>query len=389
MKNRLEERLKIAIETFTDKVLSELKAQTVKIPEPGNTFKSVDIKNGVQLSGELRNVCRNKNIDKEKSLLVSHFNELRNYLSISSSPQAFKAAWDMKSSSLNSYDVEAITSLGGQIIPMNRDSRVLKYEQQGVLYGAEQRLILGVRHSEGNYDDDLDDLGKFSYQPPANVSGMLRYRYLQHLSKHLEIDLPILVIMWFEYRISNDINHVFLVAPAKVIKFEGDLKDLNASIQNPLSLQLIQRSEAYAKIDQVFALNQDDSEIDSRSELNINLAREFSYDKIKGSEKGRMIKRWAANTNKKCPGTLCNHTSFNNLNLSKIAFGHIVSQQWSSAFPHLHHSVNHPDNLYLTCNRCNSSLLDYFPDGKLRNEILKTGTIGDWLRKNEINIRKA
>jgi len=47
------------------------------------------------------------------------------------------------------------------------------------------------------------------------------------------------------------------------------------------------------------------------------------------------------------------------------------------------------DNLYLTCQSCNSSLGDKFPNALLRKEIEKRGTIGDWLRKYEKILRDA
>ena len=78
-----------------------------------------------------------------------------------------------------------------------------------------------------------------------------------------------------------------------------------------------------------------------------------------------------------------------NINPSRIAFGHIISQNWSRAFTYLLSSVHHPDNLYLTCSKCNSSLGDRFPASDLRSKITKIGTIGDWLRKNEKEIRKS
>lgn len=386
MENRLEKLLSESVSEFRVKVGAEIKAGKRKIPEPGG-FKEVDIKSGDKLVNSLNTVCPARNILSFKNILTDHYKELKGYISISSTPQAFKTAWDLKSSKLNSLDLEAITSMGGQIIPMNKNSRVLRYEQQGVLYGPKQKLILGVRHSEGNYEDELDDLGRFSYQPPKDISGMLRYRFLQHLSKSLEIDLIVLVIMWFKYEIGNSINHVFLLAPAKVIDYNKDLKDLNKSIHSPLNLQLIHRSEAQSKIGLLNALDLDDSEIDSRSELNISLAREFSYDKLNTITKGGKIKKWAQKTNKKCPGTVCGGIPFSELPNNQIAFGHIISQKWSLAFPHLQSKKDHPDNLYLTCNRCNSKLLDYFPDKLLRNSILKMGTIGDWLRKNEKAIR--
>jgi len=386
MNNRLEKILQHSVSDFRKRVCDEIKGGNRNIPEPGG-FKEVHIKSADKLSSSLNKVCPGRNIVGFKNIITNHYAEMKGYISLASSPQAFKTAWDLKSSKLNSLDLEAISSMGGQIIPMNENSRVLKYEQHVVLYGPEQKLIMGVRHSEGNYDDKLDDLGRFSYQPPGDISGMLRYRFLQHLSENIEIDLIVLVIMWFKYEIGNDINHVFLLAPAKVIDYQNDLKDFNKSIHNPLSLQLIHRTEAYSKIGLLNALDLDDSEIDSRSELSISLAREFSYDKLNKTTKSSKIKKWAKKTNKKCPGLVCDGIPFSELPTSQIAFGHIISQKWSLAFPHLMSKKDHPDNLYLTCNRCNSQLLDYFPDNRLRNSILKIGTIGDWLRKNEGDIR--
>jgi len=45
--------------------------------------------------------------------------------------------------------------------------------------------------------------------------------------------------------------------------------------------------------------------------------------------------------------------------------------------------------MYLTCNQCNSSLGENFPNNELKEEIERRGTIGDWLRKDENGIRKT
>ena len=94
-----------------------------------------------------------------------------------------------------------MTNEGGQLIPLNNKTRVFKCEQQGVLYGVNKRLILGLRHSEGNYDDKLDDLGQFTYQPPKDVSGFLRYRWCHFLSEKLQVPYVLLVIIWFEFKL--------------------------------------------------------------------------------------------------------------------------------------------------------------------------------------------
>ena len=149
-----------------------------------------------------------------------------------------------------------------------------------------------------------------------------------------------------------------------------------------MHLQLITRSEALSTLNLILTLNETNVKIKTRAPLPIFLAREWSYDKIDNSSKGRQTKRWAQNTGKKCPGVKFKngqqHIEFKNLKPPEIAFGHIVSQNWSKAFTYLLDKIDHPDNLYLTCRDCNSSLSDRFPDPKLKDEIVKTGTIGDW-----------
>lgn len=253
-----------------------------------------------------------------------------------------------------------------------------------------------MRHSEGNYEDTMDDLGRFTYQPPNNTAGMLRYRWCQFLSSSMKIPYVLLVIMWFEihHPINKDLKHAFMIAPAKIIDYEKDLMNLGDSLNNPLELQIINRTETLSILNLISSLGETDLEIETRFELSEKIAREWAYDKINNTEKGRKIKRWAQKTGKKCPGQGCKkgkhpNIEFKDIRLSEIAFGHIISQNWSKAYTFMLDKIDHPDNLYLTCRSCNSILGDMFPDKSFRDRIVKAGTIGDWLRKSESEIRKA
>ena len=46
--------------------------------------------------------------------------------------------------------------------------------------------------------------------------------------------------------------------------------------------------------------------------------------------------------------------------------------------------IHHPDNLYLSCSKCNISLNASFPDDHLRKNIIDPsfGTIGDYIRSD-------
>jgi len=151
------------------------------------------------------------------------------------------------------------------------------------------------------------------------------------------------------------------------------------TLQKPLNLQLITRQEALSNINHIFTLAEPESDYQKRFPLEDRLAREYSFDKINATSKGRQLKRWAQKTGKLCPGTHCKnnqqHIELRDLRLPEIAFGHIVSQKWATTYPFLSENVNHPDNLYLTCRNCNSSLSDLFPGKQLRDQIVLTGTI--------------
>lgn len=385
MESRLQSQIKEAIDEFTIKSnqitdghrqISGREGRKAKVSQP-------IIKNA------LKNICPK---GKSKTItfdLIAHYENLEKLIPFCSSPRSFRTAWDFRSEDLNKFDADILVNEGAQIIPMNKNERLFQTIQQGVELGKNKRLISFVRHSAGEYEDTLDDQGRFSYQPPNDATGMLRYRWSQHLSHKLQVSLMVIAVMWFSYRVNNSINQVFVAAPAKIIDFDEDLENLNNSLHNPLTLQIVNRTDTYNFLNILYSLNDTSFETETRRELSKGLAREWEFYKINISEKGKKIKRFAAKRGKSCPGSLCNHIKFAQLKTKNIAFGHIISQKWTQTFNFLLEKRDHPDNLYLSCQKCNSSLSDNFPDAELRNEIVTRGTIGDWLRESEKTIRNS
>jgi hypothetical protein len=382
----LDKTLLSSLEEFS-KILSCVKEGKRQIPVSGGIFDDVEVTQ-LKIQKACSLITKHKSVTGLSKEIIDHFQQLSSYITVCSSPKAFRTAWGLRSKTLSIQDAEAIVNDGGQLIPVNSGSRIFSYEQQGVVLGPNKRLVFAVRHSEGNYDDSLDELGRFTYQPPKDVSGMLRYRWCQFLCDSLKVPFVLLVIMWFEFRLNSKLNHVFVIAPAKIIDYQSDLVDFNANFHKPLKLQLIPRHEALNSINLLNALDSQFDDIEIRAELPDSLAREWAYDKIATTEKGKKLKKWARLRDYCCPGSSCGGQRFSQFGVNELAFGHIVSQKWVSAFTFMLDKVHHPDNLYLTCRSCNSSLSNNFPEKDLRKNIEKYGTIGDWLRTAEAEIRK-
>ena len=119
-----------------------------------------------------------------------------------------------------------------------------------------------------------------------------------------------------------------------------------------------------------------------RKDLDDKIIKEWSYKKITTGSKSEIIKNWARKSGLECiDGSKCNGVKFQDLPNNEITFGHIIPQSWGTEYPHMLKTIHHPDNLYLTCKSCNSSLNSNFPQTELKNKISKReGTIGDWLR---------
>ncbi len=126
-----------------------------------------------------------------------------------------RTAWDLRSETISPYDADRLIKEGAQLIPQNRETRLFQYNQQEVELGINKRLILAIRHSEGNYDDKLNEVGQFQYQPPNNTSGMLRYRWCQYLADQFKAGFILLAVMWFKTIINENINHFFVTTPVK------------------------------------------------------------------------------------------------------------------------------------------------------------------------------
>jgi len=379
--SRLEHELKLLTKEFMNKAISEIEEKNYFVNISSSQTSSVPVTN-VLIKNGLKTLCPSNEILVND--LIIHFRELQKFIPFCSSPKSFHSAWELRSEDLNKHTADRLVNEGAQLIPENAISeRIFPHkDQQGVALGINKRLITAVRHSKGNYDDRLSPSQVFTYQPPRTVPGMLRYRWCEFLSYNLKFSYMLIAVMWLNYEITDEKNvQVYIIAPAKIIRPENNLEDLSKTLQNPLELQIVNRSETYSSLNFLESLHRSPMTIKMRTPLPKTLEEQWSYDEIHDSKSGRQIKKWYKEHGEMCPGCDKKFAEFSD---SDIAFGHIVPQDWASTFPHHLSSVHHPDNLYLTCKICNSSLSSSFPNNNQTSQtkIEKAGTIGDWVRSN-------
>ena len=392
MSTELYERLKVAVYNFNDKS-SALNHTTITFSGKSSTASnfSLTIKPSTLEKARktiIHNNC-NRDINQMCKDLIKLNEEILKYIPLCSSPKAVKSAWDIKKKGLDNIKCEEIINNGGQLIPFNKDIELCPFNpNHGVRMKDE--FIFALRHDPEKYNDHIDHLGNFFFQPQNKLTPSLRYRWVQEVSYQLNIPLVVIVVQWFKFKFHTknemkfknlkDENHVFCFGLAKIVPDKTDILNYQKSLSNPMKLQLITRNEAIELINQINNLNQTDTITKIRTPLDDKIAYDWSYTKIKGSDKAKKLKKWAKLNHKYCPGC---KKDFSFFEYNEIAVGHIIFQSWGISFSFLSDVIHHPDNLYLTCKKCNSSLSDNFPDKTLRDTISNTTyTIGDWLRSN-------
>ncbi len=310
---------------------------------------------------------------------------MEGYLAYCSSPKSFEKGWKYrktKISSLSLFEVQGLLASNAQLIPMIKSENLFNSGEKGMIKSRENGAFLyGVRHSKGNYDDVLDVLGNFSYQPPFDALGMIRYRWLEHLSIKWNLPLYMFITMWFKHTVLNSTNHVTMICPLKITQ-------LNLDFDSPLNLQIINVNQAIEQTMMMRAMDSLDLDSKIRKSLLDEYVVKYNYESIKSNSKLRNhVINWAINKGKRCPGTKCENIEFRKIsNKSKLHLGHVIPQNWGGVFQFLQENnhIHHPDNLYLSCSECNISLNASFPDNNLRKNIINDdfGTIGDYIRSD-------
>lgn len=316
--------------------------------------------------------------------MLIHLDTLLEYLKLCSTPAGFKQAWDCKTDILSLNQIESIKSKGGNFFLQHDKVKFCRlYDPKGVVLTDNKNLVFGLRSTDSEFKDKINDLGIVEYFPPKDLTGALRFKWMQELCNALQIPMIVLIIKWYKCNLHQSQqrreNHLFCIAAAKIVHYEDDIKDYVTSISKPLSLQLINPLEAQELILSIKNLSLPFYSSTTRTNLDPELVKEWSYTNIANKPKGLKLKKWAKDNKICCPG--CG-IPLNDFNDSELSFCHFLSQNYCKSLPNLSNDVHHPDNLYLGCQSCNSSQGEEIPTGITRKNIEANGRIGDWIRKD-------
>ena len=446
MRKEIEKKLKRSIPKFKKKVDAIRDSSTWYKFENGSfsnkipkSFKKEHVV-GPFTKRKLKGNTVRKQLDDSETVLVNdlinHYEEMDKIIPLCSEPRGFKKAWDLRADGqdITKYELRDIVNLGGQMQLENRDTServkmkvskrrkkksdgtgesIFSIEGQGQQFfvrGSNGKFFKALRHRPNRlhtYDDFMNEQYVFNYQPTEKnhpLENALRYRWMEELSSILGLGLVVLIVLWFNHDVNDKINRVLFLAPARIIPKKR--KDLNKSLFEPLQFELISQNKFEEFKDDLYSMGKDAvADMEPRNRLDKKTERAWSYDMEKSglvsADLQKSIKEWAKKTGRRCPQCKKKFDTFANMD---IEFGHIVSKDWARTFRFLLAVLNNPDNLYLTCRSCNSTLSHRFPDfikfqkqsgstETLRDRIEKIGkdmggTIGDWVRNYEDEIRK-
>ena len=134
-------------------------------------------------------------------------------------------------------------------------------------------------------------------------------------------------------------------------------------------------------------LDQTIGDYEAKTPLPRKVAKKFAFNNLKSKVQRKLIYDYIHNHS-----PYCSHATRkggkvveckNRLKPDKTThIGHIFSQNWCTAYSVFQESMNHPDNLYLSCSSCNTSLNLGCPSKDVLKRINKEGlTLGDLIRK--------
>ena len=275
--------------------------------------------------------------------------------------------------------------------------------EQGMVLGKDQYFVRTCK-ALGEYSDQVTD-EYVTYDPMASASALIRARYLEKLSENLFNKNETGLIMQLMKKLiirNEDIKGeeykvLYVMSFCEIIPFNrwpDTLKsELLESYNHEINLPYLLRPMDPGDVK---------NHLLSLIRLNVQLGDEKFNLEQRSTLGAELVNKWSYPLNKKCRDEIakyitnneirCSHSTGNTrvhcetlLPPSDFHIGHIFSQYWCQAYLVFQESMNHPDNLYLSCPDCNLKLKEGCPDRyMLRSINSKRLTIGDLLRQGKV-----
>jgi hypothetical protein len=374
------------------------------------------------------NEGRMEYFDNFKNLYLIYFEEC---VYASTSASFIYAYTHFSGTPVVSQDLLTIKAKGGHIIPLDPSVR---NNPKPPYHPVFSNFLWGVRYypigsdfqvpragvSTGVYEDKSRMETIFynpSNKPRTGPNDLVNFRFLEFLSDELFPNQDSGVIFQLVVKLKKDKLKLKIQNKSKEVNEEYATSMMTAYCEvltpsrwwnepitetkriyghemlYPLLAKPLAIEEIQTKINMTLALVNHKDGVDPYKVRSRTLTSEeitkWNYKAIEGNKKKRKL-LWDCILNY---GIKCGHhkddstTPCRGINKpSDLHIGHILSQHWANSYNIFQESVHHPDNLFLTCKSCNSSLnfgcpsravLQYINDENL--------TVGDLIRTNRLD----
>ena len=355
--------------------------------------------------------------DAMKSLFDIYINETP----YSSSPFGFRKAYEnIVGSEIDHHEAIELQRDGLNLLPIDPEARispvnpnvhpVFRTSEHGIIlhhhesdYGKASVVRAGL--AVGGYDDATSP-EFILYDTSTKRSSYLRARHLEHLSEQIFDKEGQGLIIQIAGKVNirgglggREYKSFYVMSLCEIIPqsrwdkdlLKKELKVYKDKLFLPYLLKPLDARYADSQL-RVFQLLDttigEDDKYEVRPRISPpNLVKKYSYDSLKTKAQKKPIYDYIRSQNPKCSHAIKTGGKWSScpetLKADKTThIGHIFSKNWCTAYSIFQESMNHPDNLYLSCNRCNPGLGQGCPNKETLKRINNHKlTIGDLIRR--------
>ncbi|MGB2340684.1 MAG: hypothetical protein ACPH9K_06770 [Candidatus Poseidoniaceae archaeon] len=394
-------------------------------------WQGVNVPTKTQLNNALKSHIYNstsqaKTIKRHWEAMKALHSVYINEAPFSSSPFGFRTAYkDLVGKEIANSEAIELGKKGLNLLPVDPAARispvhkgvhpVFRASQQGIilythkvktgpLKGTTKVVRAGI--ATGGYDDAISP-EYILYDTSTKMSSYLRARHIEQLSEEIfQRDGQGLILQIAghidirggldgrEYKSFYIMGLCEVVPPSKwdpTLK-QQELDYYKDELFLPYLLKPLDATFACKKLRAINLLdNTTGNTYQARTPLTDKLAKKYNYNFLKTQKQKKQIYDYITSENPKCSHAISTGGKITQCSTAlqpngTTHIGHIFSQNWCSAYSVFQESVNHPDNLYLSCNTCNTTLNQGCPDKNTLKLINKEGlTIGDLIRAGHLN----